>query len=95
MQVRRNSEMFEYLGAWSARRRGEGPIAEGGTEMLEVYEFMKARVGLSSSDEGATAVEYGIMVALIAIVIIVAVALLGTNLQQTFQRVATEIGGTG
>ena len=45
-------------------------------------------------DEGATAVEYGIMVALIAIVIIVAVTALGINLSDTFQEVADSIPGT-
>ena len=40
------------------------------------------------SEKGATAVEYGLMVALIAIVIIVAVALLGTNLSGLFNKVA-------
>lgn len=35
-------------------------------------------------EEGATAVEYGIMVALIAVVIIAAVALLGDQLNDTF-----------
>ena len=43
------------------------------------------------SEKGATAVEYGLMVALIAIVIIVAVALLGTNLSNLFQKVATSV----
>jgi pilus assembly protein Flp/PilA len=38
-------------------------------------------------DEGATAVEYGIMVALIAVVIIAAVYLLGQTLQGTFEEV--------
>lgn len=42
-------------------------------------------------DHGATAVEYGLMVALIAIVIIVAVALLGTNLSTLFNSVATSV----
>ena len=42
-------------------------------------------------DRGATAVEYGLMVALIAIVIIVAVALLGTNLNSLFQTVAVSV----
>ena len=42
-------------------------------------------------DRGATAVEYGLMVALIAIVIIGAVTLLGTNLSSLFQRVATTV----
>ncbi len=43
-------------------------------------------------DEGATAVEYGIMVALIAAVIITAVTLLGTNLSSKFNSVATKVG---
>ena len=42
-------------------------------------------------DDGATAVEYGLMVALIAIVIIVAVALLGTNLSTLFNNAATSV----
>jgi pilus assembly protein Flp/PilA len=42
-------------------------------------------------DDGATAVEYGLMVALIAIVIIVAVALLGTNLSTLFSNAATSV----
>ncbi len=43
-------------------------------------------------DEGATAVEYGLMVALIAVAIIVAVTTLGSNLSGLFNRVATDIG---
>ena len=42
-------------------------------------------------EEGATAVEYGIMVALIAVAIIIAVTLLGTNLSNLFTRVAGEV----
>jgi len=45
------------------------------------------------SDEGATAVEYGLMVALIAVAIIVAVGLIGTNLSTMFSNIATKIGG--
>ena len=40
---------------------------------------------------GATAVEYGLMVALIAVVIIAAVTLLGNNLSTTFNNVASQI----
>jgi pilus assembly protein Flp/PilA len=43
------------------------------------------------NDGGATAVEYGLMVALIAVVVIVAVTLLGTNLSSLFQTVATKV----
>ena len=42
-------------------------------------------------EEGATAVEYGLMVALIAIVIIAAVTLLGGNLKDLFSTVATSV----
>lgn len=46
-------------------------------------------------ETGATAVEYGIMVALIAVVIIVAVSLLGGNLVETFNSSACAVkGGT-
>ncbi len=43
------------------------------------------------SEKGATAVEYGLMVALIAIVIIAAVVLLGGNLSTLFNKVATSL----
>ena len=50
---------------------------------------------LRSDERGATAVEYGIMVSLIAVVIIVAVTLLGNNLVSTFNGVACSVkGGT-
>jgi pilus assembly protein Flp/PilA len=42
-------------------------------------------------DKGATAVEYGLLVALIAVVIIAAVTLLGTNLSGLFNRVASSV----
>jgi len=50
-----------------------------------------ARLQTVRSERGATAVEYGLMVALIAIVIIVAVALLGTNLSTLFKEVANSV----
>lgn len=42
-------------------------------------------------EKGATAVEYGLMVALIAIVIIGAVSLLGNNLSALFAEIAGSI----
>lgn len=42
-------------------------------------------------ERGATAVEYGLMVALIAIVIIVAVTLLGNNLKNIFNGAASAV----
>ncbi len=45
-------------------------------------------IRVAESEEGATAVEYGLMVALIAIVIIAAVTLVGQNLSQVFSNIA-------
>ncbi|ALE05131.1 hypothetical protein AL755_05935 [Arthrobacter sp. ERGS1:01] len=45
-------------------------------------------------EKGATAVEYGIMVFLIAVVIIGAVTLLGTQLKGIFNQVVVALGGT-
>lgn len=52
--------------------------------MLSLYTNLSVRL---RSEKGATAVEYGIMVALIAVVIIVAVGLLGGVLQDMFTQV--------
>jgi pilus assembly protein Flp/PilA len=50
--------------------------------------FITATKRFVKGEEGATMVEYGLMVALIAVVCIVAVALLGTNLQALYNYVA-------
>lgn len=50
---------------------------------------MKKLIALFKDEEGATAVEYGIMVALIAAVIIIAVGTLGETTRDTFTDVNT------
>lgn len=49
---------------------------------------------LTGEEKGATAVEYGIMVALIAIAIIAAVGLIGTDLKAAFEKVALVLPNT-
>lgn len=44
-----------------------------------------------TSDRGATAVEYGLIVALIALAIITAVTLVGTNLDLLFTEVGNSV----
>lgn len=58
---------------------------EGNTMLAKVKE------ALHRADEGATAVEYGIMVALIAIVIIAAVFFVGNTLSDCFETVGSAI----
>jgi len=57
--------------------------------MLQLITFFQSR--LARDERGATAVEYGLMVALIAIVIIAAVALIGTNLSTLFNKTANNL----
>ena len=53
---------------------------------------MKNLVSRFVSDEsGVTAIEYGLIAALIAVVIIVAVTAVGTKLSTTFNTVATSL----
>jgi pilus assembly protein Flp/PilA len=42
-------------------------------------------------ESGATAIEYGLIVSLIAVVIIAAVVTVGTNLSSQFNTVATDV----
>lgn len=62
-----------------------------GKVILNMPKFLAKFQPRRDSDRGATAVEYGLMVALIAVVIIAAVTLLGTNLSTIFNTVATTI----
>lgn len=48
----------------------------------------------AAEERGATAVEYALMVALIAVVIIVAVTTLGQNASDSFDQTATAIGSS-
>jgi pilus assembly protein Flp/PilA len=52
-----------------------------------IQEFLK-------DESGQGMVEYGLILALIAIVVIVAVGLIGTNLNTLFNSTATTLGST-
>ena len=54
---------------------------------------MKKLVKMLRNESGATAIEYGLIAALISIVCIGAFSRLGTNLQDRFDNVADAIGG--
>ena len=47
-----------------------------------------------SDESGATAIEYGLIAALIAVVIISAVTALGTTIKTNFNTIVTKMGGT-
>ena len=57
--------------------------------MLQLANKVKRFV---TSEDGPTAVEYAVMLALIIVVCLVAINSLGTNAQTTFNNVANSIG---
>ena len=52
------------------------------------YAYLQAR--LTRSDEGATAVEYGLLVSLIALAMIAGVTAFGSHLKDFFQGLVTK-----
>jgi pilus assembly protein Flp/PilA len=56
--------------------------------------WIKVLVQNLKSKDGVTAIEYGLIAALIAVAIIVAVTLVGTNLQLTFNTIAGHLGSS-
>jgi len=52
---------------------------------------MKILTKLFRDDTGATAIEYGLIAALIAVVIVTALTTVGTNLKATFNSVASNL----
>ena len=61
--------------------------------MNDLVNYIRIRLAaMAKTERGASAVEYGLLVALIAIIIIVAVTLLGGNLSSIFNKTANSIG---
>ncbi len=52
-------------------------------------------VSFLRNEDGPTAVEYAVMLALIIVVCITAITALGSNANNTFSYVATQVGNTG
>ena len=57
--------------------------------------YAQALVNFVKNEDGPTAVEYAVMLALIVVVCITAITTLGTNANNTFSYVGNKIGGTG
>jgi pilus assembly protein Flp/PilA len=57
--------------------------------------FGQALVSFLRDEDGPTAVEYAVMLALIVVVCITAITALGTNANNTFSYIGTNVGKTG
>ena len=60
-----------------------------------MYTVTKKFVDFLKKEDGPTAVEYAVMLALIIVVCIAAITTLGSNANNTFSYVGTQVGGTG
>ena len=58
-------------------------------------QFSNALVKFLKNEDGPTAVEYAVMLALIIVVCIAAITTLGSNANNTFSYVGTQVGKTG
>ena len=56
-----------------------------------MYEFLKTWIELKTDRRAVTALEYGLIAGLVAVVIVTAVSSLGTNLSTTFSNIAVEV----
>jgi len=80
----------------TAQRTVPGVLKDGTTSkgviqtMLQIVEYLKARA--SVTEDGAAAVEYGLLVALIAAIIIGIVGTLGGQIHDAFASVSGKMG---
>ena len=58
-------------------------------------QFVRKLAAFLQSEDGPTAVEYAALLALIIVVCIAAITTLGSNANNTFSYVGTQIGGSG
>jgi pilus assembly protein Flp/PilA len=57
--------------------------------------LLNALVSFAKDESGPTAVEYAVMLALIIVVCITAITALGTNANNTFSYIGTNVGKVG
>jgi pilus assembly protein Flp/PilA len=57
--------------------------------------LVKSAIEFLKKEDGPTAVEYAVMLALIIVVCIAAITAIGTNANSTFSSVGSVLGGTG
>jgi pilus assembly protein Flp/PilA len=63
--------------------------------MVSMRQFTQHVVSFLKNEDGPTAVEYAVMLALIIVVCITAVTTLGSNANNTFSYIGQRVGSTG
>ena len=57
-----------------------------------MFEYIKTLLVAKKSEKGQDVAEYALLIGLIALVVMIAVTLLGTNLSTLFSELASEVG---
>ena len=89
--------MAFFNSGWWAGERFAGWVTKRIGELFKecmMKSFKQSLVKFLKSEDGPTAVEYAVMVALIIVVAIGAVTLLGQKTSETFNTTATKISGS-
>lgn len=60
--------------------------------LFQVYDYLRTKLG---AEKGATMAEYGLMIALVAIVVSVGAAFLGTSINDLFDTTGSCVEGGG
>ena len=79
---------------YPASRRGI-PFVFSVRKAIAMRNFANGLVNFLKNEDGPTAVEYAVMLALIIVVCITAITTLGSNANNTFSYVSTQVGSTG
>ena len=58
-----------------------------------MIEYIKAWLTVKNVEKGQDLAEYALLIGLIALIVVVAVTLLGTNIEAVFDRIALTVGG--
>tara|TARA_Y100000385_G_C12962637_1_gene580461 strand:+ start:593 stop:805 length:213 start_codon:yes stop_codon:yes gene_type:complete len=64
-------------------------------EEREMKNFADSIVNFLKEEDGPTAVEYAVMLALIVVVCVGAVGIIGENANEQFEKVGNELAGSG
>ena len=81
----------DAVSGFPSRNSVRGSLCE---EVETMRKFAQSFVNFVKDEDGPTAVEYAVMLALIIVVCITAITTLGSNANNTFSYVGTQIAGS-
>jgi pilus assembly protein Flp/PilA len=58
-----------------------------------MFQYLKTLLSAKKGEKGQDLAEYALLIGLIALIVVVAVTILGTEISTTFSAIASEVGG--